>query len=825
MLITSRSQEVEAPWTASRCNRTLRQLTAFLAKVEKGHKYLSHKSCSQIVDIDEPPDHGMGRGTNPDEAKTDDPSWVCGQDRKSRRRAEKSYAGKRKLRRGLSSSQQARCLPYTPKVPKTAEVIIDTPMMASVLTPPHINSSELSYDVQVSESQLQPPPKPKVPLLRRSRGEKATKETDTPSILRWSSLTIDEMKQIVTSFLAATSPTRVRCDGSNDDLSHRKGSKSLFSACLCTVPTLIITEQSHHDVISDGYDGEVQVASTLLADLEDHYGDTQKGWGPLRVVTRAYGIALICNSIRKCVLPLEAAMILSSSLNHAFGFNDATIAIAEAIVEVRQIAREEDLDEILTFGNDITESNRHMGLFPGTATSYAAALSFRLTNMAFRRSSGTVTLGLISTRPTYLKNAIKSCSRGKPSDTLSLVKTLLLSFLDLNPRSAEASTAQLRKLCHHSIGDLEEIAVELDNSLDSQDVPASLAAITSFATNVAARRFRSGIVALTAFPISRKMRQRESNAEQLPNRLAQCASVSILRDICLAIQVDMEIHGVTHLTKEQVQRRAWIFFAYSLLAKLLPLPNAIRFLTPSLATLVLNFESRNGLVADLSSLVLEIVTACDLSYRREERVHSLSVLKEITDSLCLPTPCHSPLVALLFSSISVEASMAYTQMGRKDSTDALQWVMELQHQVQASLSREDITPLTPSLQSFSRGFRWDECISEWVAKTPSAAEMYTVRMRLDHRDYQASRLSLQPVRGLPKPPGSSPDSPVDEPMSKRMKKRKSAPDQTELHWDGDFAFRRLPKKRKRLEGDFTLPNSSKKLLADLGSGDELGGSC
>jgi hypothetical protein len=50
---------------------------------------------------------------------------------------------------------------------------IDTPVMTSILTPRHIHSSELSNDVQIPDSPLQPPPKPKVASLCLKRRKEA----------------------------------------------------------------------------------------------------------------------------------------------------------------------------------------------------------------------------------------------------------------------------------------------------------------------------------------------------------------------------------------------------------------------------------------------------------------------------------------------------------------------------------------------------------------------------------------------------------------------------------------------------------------------------
>jgi hypothetical protein len=56
---------------------------------------------------------------------------------------------------------------------------------------------------------------------------------------------------------------------------------------------------------------------------------------------------------------------------------------------------------------------------------------------------------------------------------------------------------------------------------------------------------------------------------------------------------------------------------YSFVAAILAVPNVSHLITESLEPLMLSCRSRKGLVADLSSLVLGIVTACNLTYERE----------------------------------------------------------------------------------------------------------------------------------------------------------------------------------------------------------------
>jgi hypothetical protein len=170
---------------------------------------------------------------------------------------------------------------------------------------------------------------------------------------------------------------------------------------------------------------------------------------------------LICNAIRKRFLPVHAAVDLAAGVTDWFGMTYATKAIAQAIIEVRQIASPDDLsealarcidatrltrciNEVLTKSIDRTWPARYTGSPLPNTTSGAATLRFHLIDLAFRKTSPPVPLDFMCMRPTFLKDAITSCSQGQSPDAFSLVKTFLLRFLDLKPRIGEESTTRLR---------------------------------------------------------------------------------------------------------------------------------------------------------------------------------------------------------------------------------------------------------------------------------------------------------------------------------------------------------------------------------------------
>lgn len=84
-----------------------------------------------------------------DEPSINEAKWLRKHRRQSTRRSEKSYAGRRKLIRGLGKLRQPNGLPYTPIEPRATASIIDTPMMASGLISAHPAGAEFLLDLTI----------------------------------------------------------------------------------------------------------------------------------------------------------------------------------------------------------------------------------------------------------------------------------------------------------------------------------------------------------------------------------------------------------------------------------------------------------------------------------------------------------------------------------------------------------------------------------------------------------------------------------------------------------------------------------------------------
>ncbi len=150
-------------------------------------------------------------------------------------------------------------------------ILIDTPLMGFARAP------SLATQAAVSKTSLDP--------RSRKRGARwvPTFSTRSPSILEGrsgGSHGIDHVKQILTTFLTATSAEEVTPDVGHEPHQTQRGAEPLLKHCLRKVRDLIIEYQRGSDSATDEYDGKTQVASTWFTELEDHYAVDGGGYSP-----------------------------------------------------------------------------------------------------------------------------------------------------------------------------------------------------------------------------------------------------------------------------------------------------------------------------------------------------------------------------------------------------------------------------------------------------------------------------------------------------------------------------------------------------------------
>lgn len=114
--------------------------------------------------------------------------------------------------------------------------------------------------------------------------------------------------------------------------SSSRGPRSLFATCLRKVPDYIAAEQEWHD--QEDLDDDLDMSSVIYGDLESFGSSGVPGWKPLREVVRSHGVTLLGEAIKDGLIKQNIArgLILlclqSSAFDEAQYLVECTIAVA-----------------------------------------------------------------------------------------------------------------------------------------------------------------------------------------------------------------------------------------------------------------------------------------------------------------------------------------------------------------------------------------------------------------------------------------------------------------------------------------------------------------
>lgn len=116
---------------------------------------------------------------------------------------------------------------------------------------------------------------------------------------------------------------------SKSEISKLIGCRSLFSSCLRRVPSYIKGEEMLAKIDDPANDDDI--ASAVYSDLEEFGSTTGAGWNPLKEVARAHGILMISEAIEEGVIEPNEAVQLSSLCLTARAFDGAQTILESTI--------------------------------------------------------------------------------------------------------------------------------------------------------------------------------------------------------------------------------------------------------------------------------------------------------------------------------------------------------------------------------------------------------------------------------------------------------------------------------------------------------------
>ncbi|MCJ1432231.1 hypothetical protein MMC27_001587 [Xylographa pallens] len=290
-----------APWTTTRCNRLLRPLSSRVALLRKRKELQIQRLCDAEAAVQNERAKVLSKPENqvrlfpalfqPPSSTAEDPDWTP--ENIPRKRLKRTYSSKSCMLKERGSESRAEpCAAVVPGVSKIQIPAVSLHIKRG-LEASASDGSGSEYGFTSKEH------------VEKDYGEVGTIATGRRKSSSIQSFTRDSFRKLakfvspsewmlqdglytgLEALLKATkkgTPTRT------------EGARSLFSTCLRNVPAYIAIEQCWVDQEDD--DTDTDVALNTYVDLESFSSAENSGWKPLREVARAHGITIIGDGIR-----------------------------------------------------------------------------------------------------------------------------------------------------------------------------------------------------------------------------------------------------------------------------------------------------------------------------------------------------------------------------------------------------------------------------------------------------------------------------------------------------------------------------------------------
>lgn len=326
----------EVPWTAARCNRLLRPLSSRVALLRKQkEKAARHQTSRRSLPSDgasttesQPVGRLAASFPNVLDVRRDlsnkreaDPEWVP--DQVARKRLKRTYSSRgaaqsinqleKERRRGVSLPpvEQRIEVPVTGLQCPSTGLADGFDDRCAVDTNPHL----VKADVSTSKAGLHG--------MTRETFRRLAKSV-SPS--EW--MLNEGLYNGLDALLIATAKK-------NGD--SNQGRRSLFGTCLRSVPAYIALEQAWAD--EEEPDSVTDVASSVYTDLESYGLSASGGWRPLRKVVRAHGIYILGVAIQDGSISPQIARGLIILCLQAFAYSEAQTLCTYLLRSIPPLAR------------------------------------------------------------------------------------------------------------------------------------------------------------------------------------------------------------------------------------------------------------------------------------------------------------------------------------------------------------------------------------------------------------------------------------------------------------------------------------------------------
>lgn len=569
------------------------------------------------------------------------------------------------------------------------------------------------------------------------------------------------------------------------DPTIKNGPRSLFATCLKQITSYINEEQLRMSE-EDPHD-KPDAAITVFGELEALNTSSKGGWKPLKEVVRAHGIRLLADAVEESLISLPLARGLVILCLHRHAADEAQVIVKSMIRMMRPLSKPTSIkSKIFAFGHSIALHT--MALLHRSAASDGLAFTYQQLAMLFR--SGILPIEWVACRDgvTLWNGVIISITQG--ADDAAEAANLLRAVVSLMYGDFGGPNEDIEKLRIGEDPSMQRRKEEAPRSSSGSEMLSSSNGRDASSDEVEPFELRS-----RACRTVTNMLTVLSSIEIL-----QKPQWSVIHSIGIEAQKAQEF-GVRNLTRTGTPTLDWIQIGLTILAFNLvqtqigrgfqdfPSGNFIRFDA--------HYVVHSAFFTSAGSLICNVARCCGKAVAQDPFYHLQSLLKGL-DRISLSLDRASRGV---YDGISLAAAFEFAE--DTGQPRHLEWASVLERKVDGGILGQPLrTPhktRSNDLKSRRDGYRWEEGICEWVAKTP-ASNLKAIKqdgVEDGDEDYYGSNTG-DPVDSLPL------KEPVDLPKtSPCLRKRKSGrPEQS-----------RAPRKSRRTEmtaltGDWNTESES-----------------
>lgn len=709
----------KAPWTSARCHRLLRPLFSKIALLRKGrqtssgHNEANHGGCqsgtttSGIV---------AQQHTHLDSTVTvDGGGWECSP--RPRKRIRRTYSSKLRrqetIERGDEDKDTAQ-ISYPSR-----DAVIGLPPCFSEQAVPIQGASSASSSKALQDG--------------RRRIYKGVSRTSSGNLVHG---ICNGLEALLQASATTTHPA--------------PGCRSLFSTCLRQVPRYISEEETFSSI--DDPDNDLDISSEVYNDLEGIGPMPDGGWKPLREVVRAHGLDLIVTAVEEGLLGTTVAL-------HIVGLCLRLRAYDEAQRVLECMTFPLTAPQKLT-SNDATPS------FDGAKAAFANINNFAVRTrrygflywqIAAMLDSGVLPLEWVANKAMIecWNGVIRSIAQGDDhteAATTLLRTTISKSYQYSSPRSplnVHDTRLLARKTSRRP--KLRSAIATQDVEVDSSGlVTANTANSTSLVRDSGSHSAISNVLTvLSAISLL------STSEPALASHNSNTVSTTILQILALDARQRLELASCS-ITSCGDDGLFYEPIRLPLLAAGLSSLAPRRYLGQlslgdsgelrSLSTLSLS----NEFATEAGSFLCTIARCCAQARSRDAFEAIQPLVKDLL--IAAKSRNEDKATITLCGSIALAAAFAFSE--DTSQPDHLDWALG----VELALNSEVISPNKPAIEKTpargitqsKNGYRWEEGICEWIARTPAVALRIPSDSGADAKDKDktAERSSSSPKQDL-----------------------------------------------------------------------------